>query len=212
MPRQDVIFNFSGRWIRWAVAVSWFSNFIFIAADVPVSHLVSHVDIACSLLADTFGDSGVTPGTSASRFEVLSSQTVPEAFFFVLRVVQAHSAWCSALLRGSPSTEIRRRSFFSFPCCTQRVASLHPCDSFSHRSHTNTLAWQFKGSAPMEDHTVAFVNHPTLRAKACGLGLLGMSLDLRCRSTVLFCTEFHRQVSHFVDHFTSRAHVLFSFH
>ena len=99
------------------------------------------------------------------------------------------------------SHKIRRRSFFRFRpqdkhtiFHKQRDASLNPCDSLSHRSHTSTLAWRKKRPAPIEDHNVAFVNHP----RHCRQGLSDYG-SLKCHSTwdvasiVLFCTDFHSQ-------------------
>ena len=49
---QHVIFNFSGRWIRWAVPASQFSNFSaadgISVADITLCHFVSHVGIVRS--------------------------------------------------------------------------------------------------------------------------------------------------------------------
>ena len=119
--------------------------------------------------ADTFGTSGSTPGSSVAGFEVLNSPTVPKSFLsMVLRVVQTHSAWYSALSRGSPPTEIRRRPNLRFPrpqdeyaiFRMQRSANLNPCDGLSHRGHTCTRVWQYEGSASIEDYNVTFVDHP----------------------------------------------------
>ena len=137
-----MIFNFSGRWIRRAVPSSRFSNFIEVDGFRVAERHSETRRLPCwhrpAPLAHTFGASGTTCGTSAPGFEVLSSQTVPNAFsLIVLLVVQAHSAWCSARSRGSPPTEIRRRFVLSFPrpqdkhsiFRMQRDAPLNPCDS-----------------------------------------------------------------------------------
>ena len=81
----------------------------------------------------------------------------------VLRVVQAYSAWCSALSRGSSPTEIRRRPVLRFPR-SQDGDSIFACrvnsyDGLCHRCHTCTRVWQYEGSTSVEDHDVAFVNH-----------------------------------------------------
>ena len=94
-------------------------------------------------------------------------------------MVQACSAWCSALSRSSPATEIRRRPVLRFPrpqdedsiFRMQRCASMNPCGGLSHRRHTCTQVWRYEGSTSIEDHDVAFVNQ-----------LLGMSLGSRCHS------------------------------
>ena len=131
-------------------------------------------------------------GTSVLGFEVLNSPTVPNSFLqTVLRVVQAWSAWFSALSRGSPPTEIRRWHVLRFPrpqdkhyiFRMQQDASLNPCDGLSHRGHTCTRAWQYEGSTSIEDHNVTFCQSLlTQQAGACGPWTLGISLGLRCRS------------------------------
>ena len=108
----------------------------------------------------------------------------------VLRVGQAHSAWCSALSWDSEATEIRRRSFLRFPCPQdrhsilriQRVASMNPCDSLSQKTHTSTLAWRKRRiRSHRRPQCCLWQSHPALQARSCGLWPLGMSLDLRCR-------------------------------
>ena len=103
-------------------------------------------------------------------------------------MVQAHSAWCSALSRGSPLTQTRRHFVHRFPRSQDedsifrmgRYASLNPCGGLSHRCHTGTRVWQYEGSTSVEDHNVAFLDH-SLHCKQT-LADLGskMSLGLRC--------------------------------
>ena len=127
--------------------------------------------------ADTYGatSGATTPGTSAPGFEVLNSPNGPNSFFLstVLRVLQAYSAWCSALSRCSPPTEIRRRSVLRFPRSQdedpifpmQRYASLNLHDSLSHRRDTGTRVWQYEGSNFVEDTMLPFSITPDTASK-----------------------------------------------
>ena len=126
----------------------------------------------------TFGaSSGATPGTSVPGFEVLSSPVVPNAFSSngltggpgLLSLEGPHRL--KSVDEASSGSQVRKTNtpFFRM----QRDASLNPCDSLSHRSHTSTLAWQSTRPAPIEDHHVAFVNHWNVTR-------LEMSLPLCC--------------------------------
>ena len=127
-------------------------------------------------------------------------------------MVQAYSAWYSALPRGSPPTEIRRRHVLRFPrpqdeyffFRMQRDASLNPCNGLFHRGHTCTRVWQYEGRTSIENHNVTFVNHRDTASKGLrtlspwNVARLEMSLP-PCRSvrTVAVnsadCLSFHLQ-------------------
>ena len=117
MPCQDMVLNFLGRWIRRAFPTSGFSNFVtlnrFGVAGAPLSHF-SHVQIVRSTCRHFWR---LRPRLWYLRFGIRCAQLTDCSQFFstVLRVVQAHSAWYSALSRGFPPTEIRRRPVLKFP-------------------------------------------------------------------------------------------------
>ena len=130
---------------------------------LPCQHRPLHVQ---TRLAQPPAPLPLVPPTQDSKCSAL--QMDPISFLLtVLRVVQAYSAWCSALSRGSRPTETRRRCVFRFPRSQdedsifrmQRYAFLNLRDSLSHRCDTGTRDWQYEGSTSVEDHHVAFVNH-----------------------------------------------------
>ena len=130
---------------------------------LPCQHRPLHVQ---TRLAQPPAQPPLVPPTQDSK---CSAHQVDPILFLstVIRVVQAHSAWCSAFSRGSPPTEIRRRPVLKFTrpqdeysiLRMQRYASLNQCDGLSHRCDTVTRVWQYERSTSVEDHDVAFVNH-----------------------------------------------------
>ena len=137
------------------------SNFIaadgFSVADIPLSHVVSHWHRPLPLQARSALPLARPLLPPLQDLQCSAHQLYPTLLLLTdVRVVQDYSAWCSAVSRGSPPTETRRRFVLKFPRSQdedsifrmQRDAPLNPCDRLSHRSHTSTLAWQSKGSAP----------------------------------------------------------------
>ena len=173
MPCQDVIFNFSGRWIRRAEPLRLF----------PCRHVW--------------------------RLKRSAPRLYPTLFLStVSRVGQAHSAWCSALSRGSP-TEIRRRSSFKFPSPqeklsnfrSQRDASLNPCDSLSATS----AQWPgLKDPLPSKTTMLPLSMIPDTASK--GLRTLA-PWNARLEMSPPPCCSVRTFTV-----FTSRAHVSLSFH
>ena len=111
-PRQHMLLKWPGRWIRRAVPTSGFLNFInldrFGVAEAPLSHFVTHVNIArssCKHVWRLWPPSLVPP---FSHTKSPTHQLYPILFLStVLRVVQAYSAWYS------PPTDIHRRPVLS---------------------------------------------------------------------------------------------------
>ena len=70
-----------------------------------------------------------TPPLVPSTQDSIAHQMDPILFLLtVLRVVQAYSAWCSALSRGSPPAETRRRHVIRFPRSQDKYSISHAVD------------------------------------------------------------------------------------
>ena len=138
MPCQHMVLNFPRRW-TWQVR---HCQHLSEPLRPPCRHRPLHVQ---TRLAQSPAPPPMEPLCKDSKCWI--HHMGPTLFLpTVLRVLQAYSAWCSALSRGSPPTEVRRRPVPRLPrpqdeesiFRMQWNTSLNPCDGFPHRCHMHT--------------------------------------------------------------------------
>ena len=160
----------------------------------------------------------LAPPTQDSKCS--AHQTGPILFLStVSQMVQAHSAWCSALSTGSPPTETLRRFVFRFPRSQdedsifrmQRCASLNPVMVFLTDATPAHVFVSVKDPLPSKTTMLPLSITPDTASK--GLRTLAPWSVIRLEMSPPPCSSVRTfTVRLSVKLFTSRAHVSLSFH
>ena len=191
---QHMILNFPGRWI-WRAVPKWGSRTSSPSTDsaslTPLWATSSPMSTSSAPRADTFGTSGLTPGTSVLGFELLNSPTAPNSFSSksltggpgLLSLVlgpfkRLPSSWNPSTACPRVPTSARRILHFAHAAGYVLEPLWWPFSQRPHK-HTTLAVWRARFYRRPQCYLCQSLLKP--QAGACGPWPLEMSLGLRCR-------------------------------